>query len=73
MEDLHKIAIDAARDLLILMLNDGDWCTARQVGGALEILVNSQKSRRPIMQEERVDECASTVAGPTGSLKRREL
>ena len=66
MGDLHNIAIDAVRELLILMLNNADWCTAKQVGGALEILVNSE--RRPIVQQKRVDECASMFAGPTRSV-----
>ena len=44
MGDLHKVAIDAVRDLLISMLNNGDWCQAKIIGSTLERLVNAQRA-----------------------------
>ncbi len=44
MEDhnFEKVAITAVKEYLISLLGEEKWCDARQVGKALEILVNSR-------------------------------
>ena len=41
--DFAKIAILATKEYLISLLQEEKWCTARQVGQALEILVNAKR------------------------------
>ena len=46
---LETTAIYAVRDYLVKLLTQGSWCKARQVGQALEYLVNmkNQGQGRP--------------------------
>lgn len=41
----EEAAIFATKEYLVKLLNEKSWCQARQVGQALEILVNAEKQR----------------------------